>query len=409
MVIPAAEREILRKLAGRVREITELPEQAIRRSRWSCHNALNPGRPLVLCFPEGAWGELLPDSILECRDEMARGWELRLRSTIYWWEHLRDDNYIEPWFDINWRVNQGGFGVEEVVRQGANRGSISWEHPLKDPAREMGRLHFRGPKVDRESTAQEVEMAGKVFGDILPARIRGAFWWSLGMTQTAIKMAGLQEFMELMIDEPETVHRLMAWLRDEHLHFIAWCEKEGLLSLNNGADYVGSGGVGCTDELPRALIRAGGNVRLSDMWGFTESQETVGVSPDMFAEFVLPYQLPIAEKFGLNCYGCCEPLDGRMKYVMKIPRLRRVSVSPWANQEKMAELLGKRIIFSRKPNPAPICASFDEPAIRKDLRNTIEIAKGCALEIIMKDTHTIQGQPWRLEKWVEMALEEVNR
>ncbi len=100
-----------------------------------------------------------------------------------------------------------------------------------------------------------------------------------------------------------------------------------------------------------------------DMWGFGESQETVGVSPAMFAEFIFPYQLPILERFGLNCYGCCEPLDKRWHIVQRIPRLRRVSVSAWANLPRMAEMLGDRYIFSWKPAPADLAMdSFDEDA-----------------------------------------------
>ncbi|MDP7287961.1 MAG: hypothetical protein QGH94_08205, partial [Phycisphaerae bacterium] len=76
-----------------------------------------------------------------------------------------------------------------------------------------------------------------------------------------------------------------------------------------------------TDELPQADFT--GRVRLIDMWGFCESQETVGVSPEMFEEFVFPYQMPILERFGLNCYGCCEPLDNRWHVVKRFPRLRR--------------------------------------------------------------------------------------
>ena len=79
------------------------------------------------------------------------------------------------------------------------------------------------------------------------------------------------------------------------------------------------------------------------MWCLTESQETVGVSPEQFEEFVFQYQLPLQERFGLNCYGCCEPLQSRWHIVKKIPRLRRVSVSPWADQEMMAEMLEDRV------------------------------------------------------------------
>ena len=90
-----------------------------------------------------------------------------------------------------------------------------------------------------------------------------------------------------------------------------------------------------------------GRVRTKDCWGFCESQETSTISPRMFAEFILPYQLPILERFGLNCYGCCEPLDNRWKFVETIPNLRRVSISPWANLSQMAERLGRAITSFR--------------------------------------------------------------
>lgn len=166
-------------------------------------------------------------------------------------------------------------------------------------------------------------------------------------------------------------------------------------------------GVAYTNELPQSDWKEGQPVRLKDLWGFAESQETVGVSPQMFAEFVLPYQMPLLEKFGLNCYGCCEPLHDRWEYIKNIPNLRRVSVSPWCDQEIMAEKLGKNYIFSRKPNPSLVCVSFNEDVIRRDIRNTLKIAEGCVLEIILKDTHTVQNDPRRISRWVEIAMEEV--
>ena len=87
------------------------------------------------------------------------------------------------------------------------------------------------------------------------------------------------------------------------------------------------------------------------MWGFCESQETVGVSPEMVGEFVVPYQKPIMERFGLSCYGCCEPLDPRWYLLKDIKGLTRVSVSPWADVNRMAEYLGKEFVYSRKPSP----------------------------------------------------------
>mgnify|MGYP003871131979 FL=1 len=382
---------------------------AERRALWLAHNDLRPVRPMVLCYPEGAWTELLPDSALQCRDALARRWERGLRHTIYWWQHIRDDNVVEPFFDVPWEISIGDYGVKIPYAHGDQRGSYVWDPPLKDLPADLDRLHFRPLAVDRERTQRNLALANEIFGDLLPARIRGKYWWTAGLTWEAVKLVGLEQLMLLMYDQPETVHRLMAFLRDETLHFIQWFERQELLSPGNGNSYTGSGGVGYTGQLPGNDGPEFRPAKLGDLWGFAESQETVGISPAMFAEFVLPYQLPILEKFGLNCYGCCEQLHTRIDRVLAVPRLRRVSVSPWADQRVMAEHMDKSIIFSRKPNPTIICMDFDEQRIRHDLRQTLEHAQGRPLEIIMKDTHTVQNEPWRIERWVRLAMDEVAR
>ncbi len=130
------------------------------------------------------------------------------------------------------------------------------------------------------------------------------------------------------------------------------------------------------------------------MWGFTESQETVHVSPAMYEEFIFPYEKPIMDRFGLTCYGCCEPLHGRWHVVRRHHALRRVSCSPWVNVEKMAGYLGDKYIFSLKPNPAALAVpEIDGEAIRKGLREDLEKTRGCVVELIMKDNHTLAQRP----------------
>ena len=184
-----------------------------------------------------------------------------------------------------------------------------------------------------------------------------------------------------------------------------YLEANRLLSLNNDGTYVGSGGYGYTDELPQPDFD--GIVRLKDMWGFTESQESVGVSPRMYEEFIFPYEKPIMERFGLTCYGCCEPLHSRWNVVKRHHGLRRVSCSAWANLEKMAANLGSDYILSLKPNPAVLAVpSPDWGAIRSYLRQTVETCKGSRLEIIMKDNHTLSNHPEHAVEWVRIAREE---
>ncbi len=63
-------------------------------------------------------------------------------------------------------------------------------------------------------------------------------------------------------------------------------------------------------------------------------------------------------------------------------------------------------MFCRKPNPALISADrWDEDAIREDLRATLRMTQGCAVELVMKDARTLRDQPWRLGRWCDIARE----
>jgi hypothetical protein len=146
------------------------------------------------------------------------------------------------------------------------------------------------------------------------------------------------------------------------------------------------------------------------MWGFSESQETVGLSPEMFNEFIFPYQKTLLEKFGLNSYGCCEPLDSRWQVIRNFPRLRKVSVSPFADLEKMAHCLEDRYCFCMKPHPTDLAMpTLDEEKVRKDLRKAFEQTRDCRVEVLMQDTHTIGGNPQNVINWVRIAKEESDR
>jgi hypothetical protein len=142
------------------------------------------------------------------------------------------------------------------------------------------------------------------------------------------------------------------------------------------------------------------------MFGLAQMFSTV--SPAMFEEYEINYMMPIFERFGLVYYGCCDPLDGKMNEVRKIPHLRKISVSPWANKERSAEGIGRDFVFSNKPNPAYIAVtSFDEDIVRNDLAATKEICHryGCTLEFIFKDISTVHNEPLRLKKWADIAME----
>jgi len=406
MTITASEREVLRRLAARVAELAARPIEKEKRELWHRHNALDKNvRPLLFCDPEHGWQEIITSEQMETCHELARDWEYRLRKEIFWAERMNDDRVTEPWFSVFWVYRRGDWGVHENYHGGEDGGSKSWDAPLKN-LDDLSGLRYQSLEVDRPATEQLFEKARETFGDLLPIRLRGSWYWTLGLTWEAIKLRGLQSFMLDMYDDPEGLHQLMAFLRDGTLNLLDRLESEGLFTLNNEGDYVGSGGFGWTRELPTADFS--GKARTRDLWCLCESQETVGVSPDMFGEFVFPYQQPLMERFGWVCYGCCEGLHNRWDMLSKVSNLRRVSVSPWADRKQMAAHLQDRFVYSLKPHPGLLAGdTFSSEAVRADIRDILEKAKGCRLEIIMKDNHTIRQQPQRVIDWCSITRQEI--
>ena len=404
IIVSAADRVILRELAAKTAELAVRSIEDEHRGLWYRHNALDNVRPLVFCDPENGWNEIIRSNELGCTGTLAREWEMTLRKEIFWAESMGDDRVTEPYFNVPYVYAESDWGMHERKIGGNDGGSYVWEAPLKSYD-DLPKLSFPEIKVDYDATDSLVSLARDVFDGHLTVRLRGTWWWTLGMTWTLVNLRGLQQIMFDVYDNPDGLHALMAFLRDGHLAKLQYLEDNNLLSLNNDSTYVGSGGFGWTDELPRDDFD-GERVRTADMWGFCESQETTTWSPEMFGEFIYPYQRPILERFGLNCYGCCEPLDKRWHIIGDAPGLRRVSVSPWADAGDMADKLGDRYVLSLKPNPAYLAVPvMDEDFIRADLTKTMIAIKNCRVEIIMKDNHTIGNNPENVKRWCRLARE----
>jgi hypothetical protein len=140
---------------------------------------------------------------------------------------------------------------------------------------------------------------------------------------------------------------------------------------------------------------------------YAMAQVFATVSPAMFEEYEINYLMPLFERFGLVYYGCCDPLEGKMNEVKRIPHLRKISVSPWAKREPCAEQIGGDYVLSNKPNPAFLAnTTFHEDIIRKDLETTRDICGryGCPLEFIFKDISTVKNDPLRLKTLGEIAM-----
>ena len=170
-------------------------------------------------------------------------------------------------------------------------------------------------------------------------------------------------------------------------------------------------GIHCTAALCSDLPGEfdGESVKRSQIWGRGMAQIFASVSKEMHEEFDIEYMKKIMEPFGLVYYGCCEPLDRKIDIVEKIPHLRKISVTPWADVDVAAEAIGNRYVLANKPNPSSVAVSLDEDALRAEIGRTLKACKrnGCSCDIVLKDISSAGHDVRNLIRWEQIVMEMV--
>jgi hypothetical protein len=403
---------MIRDLAARVAEIAALPVQEEKRSLWRKLNALKPERTMVMvdevCWTEfRAFDELRP----RCEDRECRDWERHLRRTLFQWEHFPVDMVVEPiaWVPKAFGFNWFGMQVQEETVATDPTNNIVAHKYVNQFEKDDDLEKIQKPVVWKmeDETERRMTVANELFDGLLEVRELGAnfpmTFWDLIAT-----LMGVENALWALVDRPEFVHKLLARMTGAFVQTLDQLEEQGLLC---GPQSIVHCTGGWTDQLPASGYDPE-KPRTQDIWMMGWAQMLGTVSPRMFREFEIDYVIGIAERFGLVYYGCCEPLDNKMELVRQIPNVRKVSMSPWVNQERGAAAIGRDYVFSRKPNPALLAFDdFDAAAVQKDLESTRAICarEGCPLEIILKDISTLRHEPERLFSWGEIAMETVQR
>jgi len=411
MYLPEQDKKLLKELAAQVAEIAARPIMMERKNLWLFHNKLQKTRPLILCDPENGWNELIPENQIRCMNSIARHWECHLRKQIFWGNEMNDDYVVEPYFNLPHVYKETQWGVRgsskaQTIKKAAEQGKAYHIETVLEDFSQIEHITKSELLIDYSTTETLLALAHEIFDGILEVRLNTVWFWSFGLTDDLVFLRGMENLMYDFYDEPEAVHELMDLLCNGTLERLDFLEERNLLSLNNDSSFVGSGGMGFIDQLPSDGYK--GKVRTIDMWGLAESQVTVGVSPAMFEEFIFPYQKKIMARFGLTCYGCCEPMDVRFDIVKVVPNLRRISVSSWANFELMSEKLKHDYVYSMKPTPSHLAvSSMDEEAVRKEIKKALKVTRDNCVELVMKDNHTLGKNPENIKNWVRIVREEI--
>jgi hypothetical protein len=245
----------------------------------------------------------------------------------------------------------------------------------------------------------------ELFSSIIPVRKTGIkhIWYT--PWDYLVTVWGVEQALTDLVLRPDMVHaavdRVVASCMCELDQFV----ELGLLDNGNDNTRIGSGGYGYSSELPPMSFEAK-KVNTEDVWGCSNAQIFSAVSPEMLWEFAIEHDLPYLKRWGLTYYGCCEPLDRKVDVLRRIPNLRKISMSPFADMGRGAQSVGTDYALSHKPSPALLAVeSWSVDHARAALRDALEASRGCHVEVILKDISTVRYEPRRIWEWGEMATE----
>jgi hypothetical protein len=401
------DKEIIRRLAAEVAEIAALPVQEQKRNMWRGLNARKPVRPMVM-IDNVCWNEMNVDNelTLECEDGECRSYEDQLRKLLNQWKHFRVDIVVEPFIRVPRAVNNTGFGIdvqEKIAISDATNSVVGhiYTNQLTTDA-DLDRVKMPVITHDAAETARRLEVADALFEGTLGIFEQGVDPY-VGIWDPITVWMGVEGVLFALVDRPEFMRELARRVVQGYMSMLDQLEEQGLLCHHQSLIHCTGA---YTDDLPAQGFDPQ-RPRTKDIWMFGLAQTFSSVSPAVFEEFEVDICMPLFERFGLVYYGCCDPLDKKMKQVRRIPNVRKISMSPWVNEELGASEIGSDFVYSRKPNPAMLAwFDFDERVVRDHLQTTVDVCTrySCPLELIQKDISTVKYQPQRLWRWAEIAM-----
>lgn len=398
------DREVLRGIARRKLELANSPENEIIRKKWQALASLRRETPTVRLLFSNFTNEVITPR-MQCEGREARVLEFSLLWSLVGRELFDDDTPLSPVYEMSWNTWADPFGIKPhlIPASGPNPKGYHIEPIIEDLSTQLDQLRGGSFGIDREGTLKKAAQVQDIFGDILPVRMTQPSL--LGhITNPLVMLMGMENYLLAMYDTPDELHELMDMATKIYEGQYDLLEKEGLLLPAHDTAFVAQESFAFNSELPTENVTS-----TRQVWGFLESQETTGVSPAMYGEFVYPYQDRLVRRFGLLSYGCCERVDAIWEdYLSKWENLRKLSVSPFNNEEQIgAYLRGSKVTYYSKPraefvtNPGPM----DEEALRAYFKGVCKAASGCLFEMAQREVGTIFGDVERGRRYVQIARE----
>ncbi|MDD5603185.1 MAG: hypothetical protein PHG48_03745 [Eubacteriales bacterium] len=405
------EAELLRKLAYEYSLIAGNPKNAENIKLHKAVNDLKQVRPVVLFGPL-PWNEMNIDGelTLQCNDKFLQSVEWYFRTNIYRNRHMPADTAIPTYLPVEKVVFTTGTGLDVneellITEKESNIRSHRYFDILKTEE-DLEKIKMPVITYDHDATMQHLELISDIVGDIIPVKLTGRNFFAAYFWDDIARFRGVETLLMDLYDRPEFMHKIIRRFTDAKISELKQFEELGLFE-NDPYDLHCT--AAHTSSLPGKDYK-GGKVTRKDIWGRGMAQIFATVSKEMHEEFDTQYMIETIGQCGLSYYGCCEPLDRKIDIIAKIPNLRKISITPWANVDVAAEAIGKKYVLASKPNPASVAEPvLDKGALRKEIGRILSACRrnSCSCDIVLKDLSTCHHRPQNIFEWEQIVMDMV--
>jgi len=411
------EREILKPLVEELLKFALLPIQATKKELWGLHQTLMLADKIPVCvyyegIPSTQWELMLGKNILKTVSPLAREIEFDLRKRLWMVKNVPDDHIVWPMVTIRAVVSrQADWGVP-VKWVGIDKDDNNPEHARKiEPPFKNGieneKILFTNLDIANRETAKLVNHAAELLDGKLSVFV---YYENLGFSpfDRAVEFRGIEKLLYDVVDAPEKVKALMGVITDSMiLHHRNREEKGWINAYSPDNKYLA-----VPMRVHAAPVRKDFDqrkLRLFDEWAYVSSQTSSGLGPDMYAEFVQPYNEKLAEFFTRKTvyYHGCESLDQKASIIKKLPNLRRFHISPWSDIMAIREETEDSFVYEIHDHPGKVFFGMNKKDMKASIKKLVDAAKGAIFDLNLSDIHSVNGNPMLLKDWAEAAQEAV--
>ncbi len=392
---------ILTDLADQLLELWHSPEQERRRRLWANHFAGRTREVPVSCAmfqgsQDLVWQQILAEEAFVHKAGLARTIEIHLRHRLWRVRNIPDDTPCDPTLVLSALPEMAPdelWGVPlEMESTGMAGGAYKPIPPLQRPE-DIKCLRAPCFRFDADAMGRQEDRVRELTDRALPIVFRcnalhnGPFEW-------AVRLRGMDNLLLDCYDRPEWLKELMDFLSRGIVQYHREREAAGFVhaltesALHSPWDDVPDGRMG----------------RLSASWGYLHAQSAASYGPQTYAEFVHPYNVPIAELFGKVYYHGCEDLTEKASIVRNLPNLRQFHVSPWSRVAPIADALPDSVVLEAHSHPTNVLFLWGADEMREELRALVHDAGDHPFNLKLCDIQTINADGGQaLMTWSRVA------